>query len=84
MPSVVITLATVEDIELESVDIVIVFLNREINADIYMDIPEGVKIEKIEGPGWVLKLLKVLYEIKQGPCCWPKCLLEVINKLEFR
>jgi hypothetical protein len=37
----VIALAAVEDLELKSVDISMAFLNGDIDAEIYMKIPEG-------------------------------------------
>jgi hypothetical protein len=79
----VIALAAKEDLELDSVDISTAFLNGDIDADVYMKIPEGVKIEGAEGHQWVLKLLKGLYGIKQGPRIWSKKLHEVLTKLGF-
>lgn len=68
----VIALAALEDMELESIDIVTAFLNGVIDAKVYMLKPDGVEIPGCEGPEWVLKLLKVLYGIKQGLRCWSK------------
>lgn len=44
--------------ELESIDISTAFLNGEIDAEVYMQKPEGVEITGFEGPEWVLQLLK--------------------------
>lgn len=63
----VIALVAVEDLELKLVNIVTAFLNGIIDANVYMEVPEGVEIPGFEGPKWVLKVLKVLYGIKQGP-----------------
>ena len=66
----VIAIATAEDLELESVDISTAFLNGDIDAEIYMKIPEGLEVEGEPRPGedpkrWVVRLLKGLYGIKQ-------------------
>jgi molybdopterin-binding protein len=39
----VIAIAAVEDLELESVDISTAFLNGDIDAEVYIKIPEGVE-----------------------------------------
>lgn len=79
----VIALAAIEDWELESVDISTAFLNGDIDTDVYMKIPEGVEIEGVQGSEWVLKLLKGLYGIKQGPRIWSKKLNDELSKLGF-
>jgi hypothetical protein len=63
----IIALAALEDMELESIDIATAFLNGTIDAKVYMLKLEGIEIPGYEGPEWVLKLLKALYGIKQGP-----------------
>lgn len=80
----VIALAAIEDMELESIDIATAFLNGEIDAEVYMTKPDGLEIPGFEGPEWVLKLLKALYGIKQGPCCWSKRLHAVMMEIGFR
>lgn len=79
----VIALAAIEDWELESVDISTAFLNGDIDAEVYMKIPEGVEIQGASGNDWVLKLLKGLYGIKQGPRIWSKKLALELSKLGF-
>jgi len=79
----VIALAAIEDWELESVDISTAFLNGDIDADVYMKIPDGVEIEGAQGREWVLRLLKGLYGIKQGPRIWSKKLNHELSKLGF-
>jgi hypothetical protein len=69
----IITIAATEDLELKLVDISTAFLNGEIDAEIYMKIPEGLEIDREPRPSenprqWVVCLLKGLYGIKQGPC----------------
>jgi hypothetical protein len=71
----VIALATIEDLELETVNVSTAFLNGDIDREIFMRIPEGLEVDGEPALGedlkkWVLWLLKGLYGIKQGPCIW--------------
>jgi transposase InsO family protein len=84
----VIAIAATEDLELESVDISTAFLNGEIDAEIYMKIPEGLEIDGEPRPGenprrWVVRLLKGLYGIKQGPRIWALRLHSVLTSIGF-
>ena len=77
-------MAAAEDLELDSVDVSTVFLNGEIDAEIYMKIPDGLSVEGGPGPGedpkqWVVRLLKGLYGIKQGPRIWALKLHSVLT-----
>ena len=85
----VMAIAAAEDMELESVDISTAFLNREINTELYMRIPEELKVEGEPEPGedpkrWVLRLLKGLYGIKQGPRIWALKLHSVLTTIGFK
>ena len=85
----IITLAAIEDLELKTVDISTVFLNGEIDKEIFMKIPEGLKVDREPAPGedlkrWVLWLLKGLYEIKQGPQIWVLKLHSVLVEISFK
>lgn len=80
----VIAFAAMEDWELESVDISTAFLNGEIDAEVYMQKPEGVEFPGFEGSEWVLQLLKGLYGIKQGPRIWSKKLHTVLSEIGFQ
>src|SRR6267154_6432174 len=85
----VIALAAIEDLELEAVDISTAFLNGEIDKEVFMRIPDGFEVEgeprKGEDPKhWVVRLLKGLYGIKQGPCLWALKLHSVLMKLGFQ
>lgn len=79
----VVALAAIEDMELESVDITTAFLNAEIDAEIYVRKPDGYNPTGYEGPEWVLRLLKGLYGIKQGPHIWSVKLHEELRKIGF-
>jgi len=84
----VIALAAEEDLELDSVDVSTAFLNGEIDAEIYMKIPEGLGMDGDPAPGedpkhWVVRLLKGLYSIKQGPRIWALKLHSVLVDIGF-
>lgn len=69
-----LTLAAIEDLEVEQLDIKTAFLNAEIQEEIYMAVPEGV----VESPGKVLRLRKSLYGLKQAPRMWNKLLTSTL------
>jgi len=84
----VITLAVMEDLELDSMDVSMAFLNGEIDAEIYMKIPEGLGVDGEPAPGedpkcWVIRLLKGLYSIKQGPQIWALKLHSMLVNISF-
>jgi len=65
------------------------FLNGDIDTEIYMKIPEGLKVEGEPQPGkdpkqWVVHLLKGLYCIKQGPQIWALKLHSVLMAIGFK
>ena len=85
----VIAMAAAEDLELDLVDVLTAFLNGEIDAKIYMKIPEGLSVEGDPTPDedpkrWVVRLLKSLYGIKQGPRIWALKLHSVLTKIGFK
>jgi hypothetical protein len=79
----VIALAAAEDLELESIDISTAFLNGNIDAEVYMRIPEGLEVDDEDQHGWVLRLLKSLYGIKQAPRIWSKKLKDELDSMGF-
>jgi len=84
----VMAIAAAEDMELESINISTAFLNGEIDTELYIRIPEGLKVEGEPVPGedpkwWVLQLLKGLYGIKQGPHIWVLKLHSVLTTIGF-
>jgi hypothetical protein len=84
----VLAIAAAEDLELESVDISTAFLNGDIDAEVYMKVPEGLEVEGDPRPGedpkrWVVRLLKGLYGIKQGPRIWALKLHSVLTSIGF-
>jgi hypothetical protein len=84
----VIMIAAAEDLELESVNISTAFLNGDIDAEVYMKIPEGFEVDGEPDLGedpkrWVVRLLKGLYGIKQGPRIWALKLHSVLTSIGF-
>ena len=85
----VIALAVNEDLELESVDISMAFLNGEIDKEVYMCIPDDFKVKGKPRDGedpkcWVVQLLKGLHGIKQGPQLWALKLHSVLLLIGFQ
>jgi hypothetical protein len=77
----ILAIAAYEDLEVESVDISSAFLNGDIDAEIYMEQPEGFSQgDKSD----VLKLLKGLYGLKQAPRLWYTKLHSVLSLIGFK
>ena len=66
-------LAAIDDLHLRSVDISHAFINGELEEEIYMQQPEGYHFGK---PGYVLRLRKSLYGLKQAGRVWSNTLAE--------
>lgn len=77
----ILALAALEDLELYSLDISTAFLNGEMDHDVYMQQPEGFK--EHFGRGYVLKLMKSLYGLKQAGRQWHKKLDSVLTDMSF-
>lgn len=56
------------DVELEQIDVATAFFNCNLEEDIYMKVPEGLKTRATENK--VTKLEESLYELKQSPRQW--------------
>ncbi|KAL5532213.1 hypothetical protein ACEPAF_5777 [Sanghuangporus sanghuang] len=78
----ILAIAAFEDLELYSVDISTAFLNGEMEHDVYMNQPEG--FEDYFGPGFVLKLIKSIYGLKQAGHQWHKKLDSVMKSMGFK
>ena len=78
----IFALAAIEDLELYSLDISNVFLNGEIDHEVFMQTPEGFKDHF--GSGFVLKLQRALYGLKQAGHQWHKKLDETMQLMKFK
>ena len=67
---VVLGLVASLDLELEQLDVKIVFLHGDLKKEIYMDQPKRFKVKGKEH--MVCKLKKSLYGLKQAPRQWYK------------
>jgi hypothetical protein len=74
-------LAAAYDLEIEQIDVKTAFLYSEIDADIYMEQPEGFCSK--ERPDQVCKLKKALYGFKQAPRVWYNTLTNYLKTLGF-
>lgn len=63
----------------EQLDVKTAFLNGDLEENVYIYPPEGVKC----GDGYVLKLKKSLYGLKQSSKCWNNKINESLMKLGF-
>lgn len=94
---ILLTMAALDDLDVEQVDVVTAFLHGELEEELCMRVPEGivppddvsylnVSGERCSGGGdrkLVWKLLKSLYGLKQSPRCFYKVLDDVLQKLGF-
>ncbi len=76
----ILTLATIEDMEIDQMDVKTAFLNGDLEEEIYMEQPEGFT-EK--GEHLVCKLHKSLYRLKQFPRAWNQKLDVFLKSMEF-
>jgi len=68
---IILALAAARDYEVDQTDIKSAYLLAKLDEEIYMDIPEGLEVEKNIGTGRkVCKLLKGLYGLKQSGRMW--------------
>lgn len=76
-----LTHATLMDYEIQQVDIKTAFLNAQLNEDIYLEIPQGLKegLEHDPRGKQVLKLNKSLYGLKQAPRLWHQHLTQTLK-----
>jgi hypothetical protein len=76
----ILALAALEDLEIESIDISSAFLNGDIDAEVYMQQPEGFSQGS---PEQVLRLIKSIYGLRQSPRLWHLKLNSVLEKAGF-
>jgi len=74
----IIAIAAIRKLHLERFDVCTVFLNGEIEEEVYIAAPEGVDV----GDNQVLKLNRALYSLKQAPKGW-NSLFDSVRRLSF-
>jgi hypothetical protein len=74
----IIAIAAIEDLHLHSVDISHAFINGKLDEEIYMEQPQG-----FVQPGYVCKLLRSLYGLKQASRVWNKELHAALSEMGF-
>jgi hypothetical protein len=77
----ILTLAVLEDMEIHQMDVKTVFLNGELEEEIYMEQPQGFVHQGSEH--LVCKLHKSLYGLKQFPRAWNQKLDAFLKNIEF-
>ncbi|KAK9870289.1 hypothetical protein WA026_006376 [Henosepilachna vigintioctopunctata] len=65
---ILLSIAAREDYGMEQFDVKTAFLYGELTEEIYMEVPEGIKVDSSK----VVKLNKSLYGLKQSSRCWNK------------
>jgi len=77
----ILTLVTLEDMEIHQIDVKITFLNGELKEEIYMEQPQGFVHQGSEH--LVCKLHKSLYGLKQFPKASNQKLDVFLKSIEF-
>jgi len=78
-----LALVAAYDLECEQMDVVTAFLNGDLEEDIYMQIPEGLRTR--DNHNLVCKLNKALYGLKQAPRQWYDKIHDyLVNVLKFK
>lgn len=77
-----------EDLELLQFDVQTAFLYGELSEDIFMEMAEGLSVEKKGRKGAtksvVCKLKKSLYGLKQAPRCWNQKFTSFLSQYKFK
>jgi len=77
---VILSIAAIEDWEIDQVDFTQAFTNGDLEEDVYMKQPEGFHEG---GPEMVCHLKRALYGLKQAPRQWYKKMDELLLSLGF-
>ena len=77
-----LSLAALEDWEIEALDVKTAFLYGELDEEIYMEQPEGFKVKGAETK--VCRLRKAIYGLKQAALQWNKALHQSLLDMGFQ
>jgi len=80
---VLLALVAQYDLEMTQFDVKTAFLYGELKEEIYMKIPDGLKINNDE-EDHILKLEKSLYGLKQASRCWNKTFSKFLCNFELK
>ena len=76
---IVLAVGVLNQMYFHQLDVKTAFLYGELEEDLYMEVPDGMKAE----PNSILKLQKSLYGLKQSPRCWNTKFNQVLIQLGF-
>ncbi|CAK1579065.1 unnamed protein product [Parnassius mnemosyne] len=76
---IILSIAAKYKLEIQQFDVKTAFLNGYLEENIFIEVPEGVILDK----SYVLKLNKSLYGLKQASRCWNKRFTEFLMKYGF-
>ncbi|KAJ9566889.1 hypothetical protein OSB04_002855 [Centaurea solstitialis] len=79
---VILGLADILDLEVEQMDVKMVFLHGDLDKEIYIEQPEGFQVKGKED--YLCRLQKSLYGLKQAPRLWYKKFESVMGKQGYR
>lgn len=76
---IIFSIAAKYNLEIQQFDVKTAFLNGDLEEEIYVEIPDGVLVDKSN----VLKLNRSLYGLKQASRCWNKKFTEFLKSYGF-
>ena len=77
-----ITITALCNLEIRQMDVKTIFLNSDLNEEIYMEQPKGVIVSGQEKK--VCRLVKSLYGLKQAPKKWHEKLVHAMLTKGFK
>ncbi|MDB5911072.1 MAG: hypothetical protein JWP34_5189 [Massilia sp.] len=91
---ILLSIAASYDWEIHQIDVVSAFLNGDLDEEVYMEVPEGMRlffdrfpkensIKFDSGSNQVLRVLRSLYGLKQAPRQWARSLKKALKGLNF-
>jgi Reverse transcriptase (RNA-dependent DNA polymerase) len=78
----ILSIVSHDDLELHQINVVGTYLQGDLDEEIYMEVPDGIK-EKGK-VSWYWKLKKALYGLKQAGCQWKTRLDKAMEGLSFQ